>query len=414
MIYNGGYRLYYMGLLVIPLFSIFCYYFSGRENEVVGKDSRFELPVVEIPGLNELLWNIVEEEGDIDGGLREFIVRQLEELRDKLQTVVVNKRKDDGYERANATYLVLCRNNEVYELIETIQNMQDRFNSKYNYDWVFLNDKPFDGRFLYLISQFIPQGKLSFGQILPEHWGYPDWVNQTYAQEQRTKLKEQGVFYGDSESYRHMCRYYLGYFYKHPLVAQYQYYWRVEPGVKFYCDLDYDAFKFMATNKKRYGFVLSMFEYEQTIPSLWGHFESFIMQHNDTKNGDMMEFVLNDDVARSYNLCHFWSNFEIADLSIFNNPDYEALFEHLDQTGGFFYERWGDAPVHTLAVLWFLAKSDIWWFRDIGYYHGPYMQCPRSFQTRIQNKCSCDPDEDFLFTFISCTHHFVNLLGIKV
>lgn len=41
------------------------------------------------------------------------------------------------------------------------------------------------------------------------------------------------------------------------------------PNVKFYCDLDYDPFLFMQENKLKYGFTITMKEYEATIPSLW-------------------------------------------------------------------------------------------------------------------------------------------------
>jgi hypothetical protein len=44
--------------------------------------------------------------------------------------------------------------------------------------------------------------------------------------------------------------------------------------------------------------------------------------------------------------------------------------EWLDRGGGFFYEHFGGAPVHTLSVSMFLPKSELWFFRDIGYQHG--------------------------------------------
>ena len=54
--------------------------------------------------------------------------------------------------------------------------------------------------------------------------------------------------------------------------------------------------------------------------------------------------------ATDYNLCHFWSNFEIGNLNFFRNESYETFFQYLDHTGGFYYERWGDAPVHTIGL----------------------------------------------------------------
>ena len=138
-----------------------------------------------------------------------------------------------------------------------------------------------------------------------------------------------------------------------------------------------------------------MFEYSDTIPTLWNHFLSYIKG-----KGKLLDFVQNPD--KSYNLCHFWSNFEIAEVSLFANPDYDELFQYLDSTGGFFYERWGDAPVHTLAVLWLLEPH--------GYRHLPYTQCPQSTTFRNRNRCVCDPESDFTFTYQSCTGHFLQLL----
>ncbi len=37
----------------------------------------------------------------------------------------------------------------------------------------------------------------------------------------------------------------------------------------------------------------------------------------------------------------------------------QAYFEHLDRVGGFFYERWGDAPVHSLAAAMFLNATEV-------------------------------------------------------
>lgn len=58
-------------------------------------------------------------------------------------------------------------------------------------------------------------------------------------------MKQSGVLYGGRESYHHMCRYFSGFFHRHPLLKEFDYYWRVEPDVHYYCDLDYDPFLYM-------------------------------------------------------------------------------------------------------------------------------------------------------------------------
>lgn len=312
----------------------------------------------------------------------------------------------------NATFLVLCRDYEVYELLETVQSVQDRYNHRFHHDWVFLNDDVFLDQFIVYLSLHIPHGTLTFAQVPPEHWLYPSWLNQTLAAEKRHQLHLQDVVYAQSESYRHMCRFYLGFFYKHPLVRQYQYYWRLEPGVRFYCDIDYDVFAFMRSKGKLYGFALSMFEYSATIPLLWdtvtNHFVSI-----PGPGPQLLDLVRNPGVNGTYNLCHFWLNFEIASLEFFQSPEYEAYFAALDRTGGFFYERWGDGPVHTLAVSWLLTQLEVWWFSDMGYYHPPYLQCPQGPQF-VAGKCSCDQARDFTYDYLSCTPHILQVLGLQL
>jgi hypothetical protein len=128
-----------------------------------------------------------------------------------------------------------------------------------------------------------------------------------------------------------------------------------------------------------------------------------------------------------YTGCHFWSNFEVGRLAFFRSPAYRQLFAHLDQAGGFFYERcvaaclpaclpagasclqawprhsrcrpnlprsmpphptlchpaapcaascaayrWGDAPVHTLAAAALLDRQQIRFASDVGYAHGSW------------------------------------------
>jgi len=66
--------------------------------------------------------------------------------------------------------------------------------------------------------------------------------------------------------------------------------------------------------------------------------------------------------ANGYSTCHFWSNFEIADMNFWRGKKYEDYFNHLDRAGGFFYERWGDAPVHSIALAMMEDKNKIHWY----------------------------------------------------
>lgn len=69
------------------------------------------------------------------------------------------------------------------------------------------------------------------------------------------------------------------------------------------------------------------------------------------------------------------------------------FFDHLDKQGGFFYERWGDAPVHSIAASLFLAKDEIHFFDDIAYFHSPFEHCPMTEERRTDLNCNCSPED---------------------
>lgn len=60
----------------------------------------------------------------------------------------------------------------------------------------------------------------------------------------------------------------------------------------------------------------------------------------------------------------------------------------------FFYERWGDAPVHSIAASIFLNRSQIHHFEDIGYRHNPWNHCPANrAKYHDTGKCLCEPEQ---------------------
>jgi hypothetical protein len=58
-------------------------------------------------------------------------------------------------------------------------------------------------------------------------------------------------------------------------------------------------------------------------------------------------------------------------------------------------QRWGDAPVHSIAAALFASKDQIHFFNEIGYEHAPYTHCPRSQETWSKGRCGCDPKHSF-------------------
>jgi len=159
--------------------------------------------------------------------------------------------------------------------------------------------------------------------------------------------------------------------------------------VSFFCSLRYDPFRFLALHNKVYGFVISIVENVQTIPTLFQAARAYAHQAGITPGPGLWDFFTREDghhkgrgTGEKYNLCHFWTNFEIGDLRFFRSPAYQGVFDALDKEGGFYRERvsarwvaqggrggsgaelgcvltrvrllrclqWGDAPVRSLAL----------------------------------------------------------------
>ncbi|CAG8522386.1 9972_t:CDS:2, partial [Scutellospora calospora] len=305
--------------------------------------------------------------------------------------------QDDDDTRLNAVIIVLVRNSELHPLRKTMRSFEDRWNKKYNYPYVFLNDQEFTQEFKDMTGA-LTNAKTYYG-LIPKHmWGYPSWIDQARAAETRRDMGSRNILYGDSESYRHMCRFNSGFFFRHELIENFDYYWRLEPGVDFTCDIDYDTFKYIKENNITYGFTIALLEMTETIPTLWRTVLDFLFKYpQHIADNNFAYFISRDDMA-NYN-----GNFEIGDLNFYRSEQYLQFFDFLDQAGGFYYERWGDAPIHSIALLLFLERSQIHFFNDIGYSHPPFQHCPVNKDFHNSGKCYCDPASNFDLEWGSCT-----------
>lgn len=287
--------------------------------------------------------------------------------------------------RINATLLALVRNEELEDMLQSMRDLERTWNHKFNYPWTFFNDKEFTDEFKKR-TRAATKAEVRYEVVPKEHWEIPSWINMDLFQESVAVLTEQNVQYMSKISYHQMCRWNSGLFFKHPALANTRYYWRVEPKVHFFCDVDYDVFRWMQDHNKTYGFNINIYDSPQSVATLWPETRKFIADHSHHLHpNNAIEWLQDKErrpghnqKANGYSTCHFWSNFEIGDMEFWRSRAYQEYFDHLDRAGGFFYERWGDAPVHSIALGLFADKSKIHWFRDIGYQHIPFFNCPNN------------------------------------
>ena len=112
----------------------------------------------------------------------------------------------------------------------------------------------------------------------------------------------------------------------------------------------------MAKAGKKYGYTMALWELGQTLPSMFRKVSDYKKAHHIRSTSlwnAMMEpswaplpirplmswLSSRDSSGDAWNLCHFWSNFEIADMDWFRSVEYRDFFDYLDADGGFYYER---------------------------------------------------------------------------
>ncbi|CCK71605.1 putative mannosyltransferase KNAG_0H01910 [Huiozyma naganishii CBS 8797] len=350
---------------------------------------------------------------------------------------------DPMYKKQNATFVMLTRNSELDDVLSTMASVEEHFNQWFQYPYVFLNDMEFTEQFKNAVKEHT-RANVTFDIIESADWEFPSNVPRELLHENIELQGDRGILYGSMESYHKMCRFYSGKFYHNKYVKQYEWYWRLEPSVQFFCDLSYDPFFEMKKHGKKYGFTIMIPELYWTIPNLFRTTLSYLREYNltvgslwkvftsdnsvvsiDDKGDAYMDKLINyehDTMARvsekiaiqyfleegftqdndagmqslidrarspvpivtdkfdnmEYNMCHFWSNFEIARVDVFNNPVYQGYFDYLEDHNGFWSERWGDAPVHSLGLSLILDVEDVHYFRDIGYKHSTLQHCPKN------------------------------------
>ncbi|EEB97131.1 hypothetical protein MPER_03607, partial [Moniliophthora perniciosa FA553] len=122
--------------------------------------------------------------------------------------------------------LASARNSDLNGIITSMKQEGARFNKKFQYPYVFLNEEAFSDEFKKRVSE-LTDAEVKFGLIPHDHWFQPDWIDEDKARASREDMVKNSVIYGGSVPYRNMCRFNSGFFWRHELLKDYKYYWRI-------------------------------------------------------------------------------------------------------------------------------------------------------------------------------------------
>lgn len=294
-----------------------------------------------------------------------------------------------GYDHAKATIYAFVRNVQKDAMAKSVKSFERSFNSKFQYPYTFFNEEPFSQDFKEALLA-LTKAPMYFYQVDPQFWDRPKSVNLDKMLMEKDALEKLDVPNAKLDMYRRTSRFNLlmG---KLPQLDRYKWYWRIEPDSEYFTDVNYDVFKYLDQTGKVFGFTVNVYEQENVVGSLWKDTMQWLNQGENyrfvNENGafqwltENLQRPLQTEMTGGYSGCQFWSSFEIGNLDFFRSEAYTLWTDYLDASGNFFYQVWGDSPVHSVGLGLFADKRDIHWFRDLAFHRSPFTNCPLSDST---------------------------------
>ncbi|KAG0341775.1 alpha 1,2-mannosyltransferase 2.4.1 [Podila horticola] len=256
-------------------------------------------------------------------------------------------------ERANGALVVFTSEEQIQDARQTVRDMEDRFNRGRNYPWVILSALPLTERSKLLTAQ-LTKGTMTFGTVPKAHYRLPKSIDVGKSMAKDRDLIFAGVNMNRTAiSERHRWRYLSGFLARHELLDGYEFFWRVDPGLEVFCDIEEDP-------------MLEM-----------------------KKNGQNTT-------------CTFGVQNSIGRVDFFRSPEYLAFFDAIEHEGLIYYEKFTDAIVTTLGVSLLLPKSQILHLGGMGWatVSNEWSYCPHA--PELNARCHCNPNPAIKPAHLSC------------
>ena len=163
--------------------------------------------------------------------------------------------------------------------------------------------------------------------------------------------------------YNNMCRFHSKLVYEQPIMRILDYAWRLDDDSELLSPVETDVFQYMQQNDIEYGYHIIDEDNPKCVVGLWKAARQYVTSINITT-----QFFHQWEEPQLL----FYNNFELSKVSFWLSEQYQEYIEHLDQLGGIYYHRWGDAPIKTIAISMFMPKRKLRNFRNISYGHKSY------------------------------------------
>ena len=199
-------------------------------------------------------------------------------------------------------------------------------------------------------------------------------------------LRPAPVSHRYSRKYLDMCRFFTLMLPTHPILTLFEFYWRLDThSFIFGATSIADPFEIMQQQQIQYAFIMTNEEADNYAIDLWSTFHQFLQRHC-LKPSRAVRQTQTDWFGR-YSLSIIFTNFAIANVSLWRHHSLvQAWLQTVDRSGGIYRHRWGDAPIHTLALAQFVERDRIVRLRYFGYFHRREYVCARGTDANLCRK----------------------------
>ena len=274
--------------------------------------------------------------------------------------------------RGVVLFLCCADDDELRDLHFSLRRLHTFFTSRFRYPVVILHDRLDSSQQVSLERAFSPS-TLSFVKI---HWDLPAALSPADRAAVPPKLLLAGHSWG--LGYRHMSRFFCkGLFELPEIVDNYDYYWRLDADSFLLRPVLEDPFRTLRESGREYGYMVVTQEDESVVRGLWNATREYVKLRglSLTSPGFLQRHL---DADGQWNRNMYYTNFEITSLAFWRSPAYRDFFDHIDKSNGIYMHRWGDAPIHLLAVALLLPEDRVLQFSGIAYWHQYYVNLPHA------------------------------------
>ncbi|KAL6853200.1 glycosyltransferase family 15 protein [Trichoderma novae-zelandiae] len=327
-------------------------------------------------------------------------------------------------QRPRAAFVSLAHEHDLPAVLSSISQLEETFNHRYRYHWVFFSTQPLSEEFRQQTSN--ATGAVCLYEVISEdNLASPKQPFAFNALPLDRQIGGEGVSEdGQSAPFLgQISRWNSGPFACERRLRDYDWVWRIEPGAQFTHDITFDVFRFMRDHEIAYGFNEALLDRDE-LRTHSQPVRSFIDKHPDLLHADadlswllgsndmplgatsrgnwsrgpdsrdggwsnLISFMIQDSLRR-LGCCNtdrqqgmsyggygddedMPPTFDIGALSFFRSQGHQDLVNHLDAAGDFYSQPLRDMAVPTISASMFLPQKSVWNYRkrEVRHSHRP-------------------------------------------